>query len=195
MHDYDRENEQSLLAAAALGSLDPADLAALEQLLNTSPTARAELHQLRETVALLPYAVAPATPPAHVRARLMERIAADQAQRAPVTRPASSRRTGWLAPAMVTILAVVVLFLGGLTVSLQGQVATLAETNQQLAAAVQAEQWALFLIDSDPHLLRPRISMERFPGEIHSLPREESLAGRALCQNGKAVVCSLPQVD
>lgn len=136
MHDSDRENEQSLLAAAALGSLDPVDLAALEQLLNTSPTARAELQQLRETVALLPYAATPATPPARVRARLMERIAADQAQRAPVARLASSRRTGWLAPAMVAILAVVVFFLGGLTVSLQGQVATLAETNQQLAAAV-----------------------------------------------------------
>ncbi|GIV93320.1 MAG: hypothetical protein KatS3mg056_2029 [Chloroflexus sp.] len=83
MHDSDREHEQSLLAAAALGSLDPADMAAFEQVLASSPTARSEFEQLREVVALLPYAAPPVTPPAHVRTRLMERIAADQAVQAP----------------------------------------------------------------------------------------------------------------
>ncbi|MCX7858685.1 MAG: anti-sigma factor [Chloroflexus sp.] len=136
MHHSDQEHEQSLLAAAALGSLDPSDLLALEQLLASSSTARAELQQLRETVALLPYAAPPATPPAHVRARLLERIAADQAQRAPAPLPAPARRAGWLAPAMLAMLAVVVIFFGGLTLSLQGQVAALSETNRQLLAAV-----------------------------------------------------------
>ncbi|RMD80895.1 MAG: anti-sigma factor, partial [Chloroflexi bacterium] len=63
MDTSEQEQPDALLAAAALGSLDPADLAALEQVLAMSPTARAELQQLRETVALLPYAAAPVEPP------------------------------------------------------------------------------------------------------------------------------------
>jgi len=73
--------------------------------------------------------------------------------------------------------------------------ALLDRAAQQLAAAVQAEQWALFLLDSDPHPGRPRLSTERLSGEIPSWSREEGLAGRALCQNGKALVCSLPQAE
>ncbi|WP_298817058.1 anti-sigma factor domain-containing protein [Chloroflexus sp.] len=137
MHDSDQEREQALLAAAALGSLDPADLAALDQLLTSSPAARAELQQLRETVALLPYAAPPVSPPQRVRAQLMARIAADQAQRARGASPNPTRRAGWLVPAALTALAVVMVFLGSLTLSLQSQVAALTATNQQLLAAVR----------------------------------------------------------
>lgn len=141
MDSSEQEQTDALLAAAALGSLDPADLAALEQVLAMSPTARAELQQLRETVALLPYAAAPAEPPSHVRDRLMARIAADQAQRTPPTR--SPRPAGWLAPAILTVLVVVIIGLGGLTLTLQRQVATLAASNQQLLTAIGELQQAV----------------------------------------------------
>ncbi|MGB9739262.1 MAG: anti-sigma factor [Chloroflexus aggregans] len=141
MDSSEQEQTDALLAAAALGSLDPADLAALEQVLAMSPTARAELQQLRETVALLPYAAAPAEPPSHVRDRLMARIAADQAQRMPPTR--SPRPAGWLVPTILTVLVVVIIGLGGLTLTLQRQVATLAANNQQLLTAIGELQQAV----------------------------------------------------
>ncbi len=145
MHDSDQEHEQALLAAAALGSLDPADLAVLEQMLASSPTARAELQQLRETVAFLPYAVPPVSPPAHTRAQLMARIAADQARRVPVAPTGTTRRAGWLMPAMLAVLAVVMVLLGSLTFSLQSQVANLTATNQELLTAVQDLRQAIMV--------------------------------------------------
>ncbi|ABY36922.1 MAG TPA: anti-sigma factor [Chloroflexus aurantiacus] len=145
MHDSDREHEQSLLAAAALGSLDPTDLAAFEQVLASSPAARSEFEQLREVVALLPYAAPPVTPPDHVRTRLMERIAADQAAQAPPRQTRSSRRisTGWVTPLILVGLTLVITLLGSLTLSLQQQVIALNETNQQLLAAVNNLQAAV----------------------------------------------------
>ncbi len=136
MHESDQAHEQSLLAAAALGALDPSDLPALEHLLATSPTARAELQQLREIVAMLPYAAAPAIPPARTRARLLERIAADQARQPLPAQPKPARRNSWLMPVAAALLTLLVLLFGGLTLSLQRQVADLTATNQQLLAAV-----------------------------------------------------------
>jgi len=129
MHDSDTEQEQSLLAAAALGSLDPTDLAALEQVLTRSSTARSELDQLREVVALLPYAAPPVTPPAHVRASLMERIAADQAARQPLQSAPLPRRASRSMSVWLLSLTVIIVLLGWFTFTLQQQViATLVIT-------------------------------------------------------------------
>jgi len=140
MHDSDTEQEQSLLAAAALGSLDPTDLAALEQVLARSPTARSELDQLREVVALLPYAAPPITPPAHVRASLMERIAADQAARRSLKSASSPSRTSRPMLASLFSLTVVIVLLGWFTFTLQQQVIAINETNQRLLVAIEQLQ-------------------------------------------------------
>ncbi|WP_028460193.1 anti-sigma factor domain-containing protein [Chloroflexus sp. Y-396-1] len=140
MHDSDTEQEQSLLAAAALGSLDPTDLAALEQVLVRSPTARSELDQLREVVALLPYAAPPITPPAHVRALLMERIAADQAARRSSKSVSSPSRTSRPMLASLFSLTVVIVLLGWFTFTLQQQVIAINETNQRLLVAIEQLQ-------------------------------------------------------
>ena len=140
MHDSDTEQEQSLLAAAALGSLDQTDLAALEQVLVRSPTARAELDQLREVVALLPYAAPLITPPAHVRALLMERIAADQAARRSSKSASSPSRTSWPMLASLFSLTVVIVLLGWFTFTLQQQVTAINETNQRLLVAIEQLQ-------------------------------------------------------
>jgi hypothetical protein len=140
MHDSDTEQEQSLLAAAALGSLDQTDLAALEQVLVRSPTARAELDQLREVVALLPYAAPLITPPAHVRALLMERIAADQAARRSSKSASSPSRTSRPMLASLFSLTVVIVLLGWFTFTLQQQVTAINETNQRLLVAIEQLQ-------------------------------------------------------
>jgi hypothetical protein len=140
MHDSNTEHEQSLLAAAALGSLDPTDLAALEQVLTRSSTARSELDQLREVVALLPYAAPPVTPPAHVRALLMERIAADQAARRSSKSASSPSRTSRPMLASLFSLTVVIVLLGWFTFTLQQQVTAINETNQRLLVAIEQLQ-------------------------------------------------------
>ncbi|MDN5272493.1 anti-sigma factor [Chloroflexus sp. MS-CIW-1] len=140
MHDSDTEQEQSLLAAAALGSLDPTDLAALEQVLARSPTARSELDQLREVVALLPYAAPPITPPAHVRASLMERIAADQAARQPLQSAPLPRRASRSMSVWLLSLTVIIVLLGWFTFTLQQQVIATNETNRRLLVAIEQLQ-------------------------------------------------------
>jgi len=140
MHDSDTEQEQSLLAAAALGSLDPTDLAALEQVLTRSSTARSELDQLREVVALLPYAAPPVTPPAHVRASLMERIAADQAARQPLQSAPLPRRASRSMSVWLLSLTVIIVLLGWFTFTLQQQVIATNETNRRLLVAIEQLQ-------------------------------------------------------
>lgn len=71
----------------------------------------------------------------------------------------------------------------------------LKQAVQQLAAAVQAEQWALFLIDSDRQALRLHLPSEQPPEEIQVMPQDSGLAGWSLRQNGKASVCSLPRAE
>jgi cell division protein FtsB len=140
MHDSNTEHEQSLLAAAALGSLDPTDLAALEQVLTRSSTARSELDQLREVVALLPYAAPPVTPPAHVRASLMERIAADQAARQPLQSAPLPRRASRSMSVWLLSLTVIIVLLGWFTFTLQQQVIATNETNRRLLVAIEQLQ-------------------------------------------------------
>jgi len=140
MHDSNTEHEQSLLAAAALGSLDPTDLAALEQVLTRSSTARSELDQLREVVALLPYATPPVTPPAHVRASLMERIAADQAARLPLQSAPLPRRASRSMSVWLLSLTVIIVLLGWFTFTLQQQVIATNETNRRLLVAIEQLQ-------------------------------------------------------
>jgi anti-sigma factor RsiW len=137
MHTDTSDTPDTQLEAYALGALDPADRAAVEQALAESPERRAELRRLREVVALLPYAVAPADPPDHVRARLFERIAASR----PAASPPPARRPARLMPAAMAALAALLIALGGLTLSLGRQVAGLDRSNRQLVDTLgQMEQ-------------------------------------------------------
>jgi anti-sigma-K factor RskA len=144
----DTEDQQTSgqLAAYALGALDIDEMAFVERALRESPDHREELNQLREVVALLPYAAAPADPPERVRTRLLDRIAASAAEQpAPVTPspPAPIRRRGWLTPAIMGVLAAFVLGLGALTFSLQQSVTALDQTNRDLVTTLSQLQQAL----------------------------------------------------
>jgi anti-sigma-K factor RskA len=134
---------QEQLAAYALGALDVEDMIAVERHLADSPAARAELDQLRQVVGMLPYAAPPVEPPERVRQQLFSRIqdsTVAQSRTAPSqpVKPAAERRSirYMLVPAATTILAVMVLVLGGLTMSLQQTIDTLATRNNELQASV-----------------------------------------------------------
>jgi anti-sigma-K factor RskA len=145
MSPQQNPNADSQLEAYALGALDPEDRAELEMQLAVSPEQYEELRQLREVVALLPYAAEPITPPDRVRQSLMARVAAAQqpAPAAPQPAPAPRRRTPWMLPAVAAVLAAVFLALAGLTFSLSSQVARLDRTNRDLVGVVDSLQASL----------------------------------------------------
>ncbi|NCC31063.1 MAG: anti-sigma factor [Chloroflexia bacterium] len=139
----------SLLAAFALGALDLDDQAELEALLATSPAHQKELRQLREVAALLPYATPTVEPPAHVKAQLFARVAADRATR--VQAPAASASTPrerrpmrrWMLPGFAVVFAVIVFALGNLTLTLSSTVRRLDEANRELTTTVAELQQSL----------------------------------------------------
>ncbi|GAB4427531.1 MAG: anti-sigma factor [Chloroflexi bacterium OHK40] len=144
MNHHTHDSAESQIGAYALGALDPEDRAAVEALLATSPEHQEELRQLREAIALLPYAAQPVTPPERVRERLFARIEASRAT-APVVRPQAAvrPRLRWLMPALTAVLATVVLAFGGLTLSLSSAVARLEATNRELVSTLGVLQQAL----------------------------------------------------
>ena len=149
MTPNDPQSAEQQVAAYALGTLDPEDRAAVEALLAASPEQQEELRQLREVVALLPYAAQPASPPERVRQQLLARIAATAAQpaaaptAAPANAPTPLRRARWLVPAIAAALATLVLALAGLTLSLTDSMARLDQTNRELVTTLGTLQQAL----------------------------------------------------
>ncbi|HMQ31143.1 MAG TPA: anti-sigma factor [Chloroflexaceae bacterium] len=141
MNANDQNYVESQLAAYALGALDAEDQQGIEALLARSPAHQEELRQLREVVALLPYAAPPAAPPERVRAALFARVEADRAPAA----PAPSRRAArpWFVPATMAALAALVLALGGLAFNLSANVARLDRTNAELVAIMAGLQQSL----------------------------------------------------
>ncbi len=65
---------QDLLAGYVLGDLTPEETNILEQQLQQQPELRAELQQLQETLAAMPYALPAVHPPVDVRDRLLQTI-------------------------------------------------------------------------------------------------------------------------
>ncbi len=148
-HDHDSASTASQIGAYALGALDLEDRLALEALLERSPELQEELRQLRQVVALLPYAAPPATPPARVRQRLFARIAAAQTDAAS-SRAAPSptgamprRRSGWLLPGLMAVLTALVIALSVATLSLNAGIAQLDRTNRELVADLEQLQQTL----------------------------------------------------
>lgn len=105
------DDVMDLLAAYALGTLDPDELAHVSALLSAQPELRALLAELRAAADKLPYGLPEATPPNSLRQRTLDYATG----RAPARRAPSgmvSRARGWLlslgALAAMAIIAAVV---------------------------------------------------------------------------------------
>lgn len=70
------EEYKDLLALEAAGAVDPSEARSLGAHLSSCAECRAELEELREAAAALAYTVAPAEPPPHLRASLLEQVRA-----------------------------------------------------------------------------------------------------------------------
>ena len=128
------------LALYALGTLEGADLAAVEAHLKDCPQCRAELERLRGDAALLAFSSSGPRPPARSRDRLLKQIAREP-RRIPVRR--SPWKFWWRALELTAAAAmvVVVLLLAGQNNELQRRLARLDVRNnaqqQQLKEAKQ----------------------------------------------------------
>lgn len=147
-HDHDPSSSASQIGAYALGALDLEDRLTLEALLERSPELQEELRQLRQVVALLPYAAPSATPPAHVRERLFARIAAAKAESgasraAPPVAVASRPRSRWIMPGLIAVLTALVIALSLATLSFSSSIARLDASNQELVAGMERLQQTL----------------------------------------------------
>src|SRR5437588_5188533 len=67
---------KELLALEAAGALEAGERGPLEEHLSSCAECRAELREMTDAVAALAYTVAPVAPPAHLRARVLERVRA-----------------------------------------------------------------------------------------------------------------------
>ncbi len=94
----DNEAPHDLTAAYALDALDPAEERAYEAHLAQCELCRAELAELRETVASLAYGVDTPEPPARLRSRILAQAGAEQTNVVPMPRR-------WTAPAAVAFAA------------------------------------------------------------------------------------------
>lgn len=102
---------QERLPEYALGTLEPAEAAEVEALLERSADARAELRSLRAALVGLTEALPPAEPPAYVWAQLQAKLEPDAAPKLPPVVPPSPRRPwlgalGWTLAACLALIAV-----------------------------------------------------------------------------------------
>jgi len=127
------ESLRDLAAAYALGALSAEETQAFEAYLATSPDARREVAELRETAALLAVAGPEARPGPELRQRVLDAVAASKV--APIPRAAASPtqpgRARWVLPWLAAAAALVVA--AGLGLRLRTMTTTLAARDSTIA--------------------------------------------------------------
>ncbi|MGB7440343.1 MAG: anti-sigma factor [Coleofasciculaceae cyanobacterium] len=128
-------NIQELLAGYVLGDLDEAELAWLNQQLAVNPQLEAEIRQIQETLALMPYSLSSEAPSKDLRSRILASAATPSPR--PSSFPFQWNRLGWLIAAITTFST---LWLGVNSYKLRYQL-TLKETEilqqQELTALLR----------------------------------------------------------
>ena len=154
MSTPDESSLRDLAAAYALGALSPEETRAFETYLATSPEARQEVAELRETAALLALSAPNAEPAPALRARVLEAVSASKLRPqspAPTAAPAPLRPTRRPSLFLWAALAAALLAAVGLglraarladelarrSVQLAGRDSTIAEQARTLAAQGQ----------------------------------------------------------
>ncbi|HLQ24027.1 MAG TPA: anti-sigma factor [Gemmatimonadales bacterium] len=150
MSTPDETSPRDLAAAYALGALSPEEARAFESYLATSPEARQEVAELRETAALVALSAPEAQPGPGLRARVLDAVAAGKVRPLPAP-PASvpswpaARRPSPLVWGALAASLLAAVGLGVRSARLAGELAqrdstiaqqtrTLADQGQQLAA-------------------------------------------------------------
>lgn len=94
MPSYD-EATYDLLVGYALDILEPSDLTAVDRLLDQQPELRQTAAELRRTVQLIAYSVAPATPPADLRQRTLDYVTRPTPRSPRPAAPSQRSRSRW----------------------------------------------------------------------------------------------------
>lgn len=147
------------LALYALGGLQPADAAALEEHLAECADCRRELQRLRGDSALLAMSVSPETPPARARQRLINAVAAEsRATRA----PQAWTRVMWLPSLALVAVVLIAVILWRQDTSLRRQLANVQENYSRLQEELRSANEVLATL-TDPAAARFTLSGVNIP--------------------------------
>lgn len=148
------------LALCALGTLQPAERAALEKHLTECPDCRRELAQLRGDSALLAMSIPAEMPPGRARQRLMNAVAAESH----ATRPAPHARTWarWIPSLAAVALGLIAIILWHQDTDLRRQMANLRENYSQQQEELRSASEVLATL-TDPAAARFTLSAVNVP--------------------------------
>lgn len=140
---------RDLLAAYALGALDPEDERAVEAHLATCADCRRDVAALRDAAASLATGVPAVEPPAALKTRIMRatELEARVEPPAPVT-PLPQRRPRNWSLAVTALAATLAVVLGGLSLSLNRRVATLTNQVNSFSDRLAVQEQVLALLAS-----------------------------------------------
>jgi anti-sigma-K factor RskA len=175
------EDFQDLIALQALGTLEPAERAALDAHLTDCPACREQLAGLWTTVGLLGYGAPPAEPSPGLKARVLDRIASEPLpapeprRGAPAPAPLVRPRWGWAAACAALALGLLASLAWGMRA--QDELAALRRSNQDLQASLaqQDEQMAVLRArDAQVAALAPMGRMPQAQARVIWSPREHA---------------------
>lgn len=172
-----------LLAAHALGVLEPDEIARLSLLLAERPELRADLAELRATADMLPYGLPEATPPPDLRQRALDRATGRAPARAAAKGAGiAGRARAWVGvlgslAALALVAAVIgwVQFLGaaGNAGQLRAEIATSQSQLDQLRAQISTANKVLASLQSEAGqaaLLETNTGQTVFVAKLPPLP-------------------------
>lgn len=159
----DCSEAQPLLAAYALGVLEGRDKSNVEKHVWACSACREELEGDQRVVARLPSLVAPAMPPAALKARLMARAGASPIQGTLPGKPSAAERTcpapgrgmpfqAHALPALVLSISLVALLVIAWGTFETIRVNKLSRQNEELASALR-RQWSAINLAADPGIV------------------------------------------
>lgn len=144
----DAEHVEDLIALYVLGGLEKEEAGQVTSHLVSCAACRRLANEALTTVALLPYAAPPVTPPPETRVRLMARARGEPLPITVAPRPPGffgRLLLAWraLAPAIAVLGLILMVILVVLDLSLLRQIAQLRQENAQLAQRLQEEEQRL----------------------------------------------------
>ena len=143
----DNPQLQELLASYVLGDLESEEVVEVKKLLDNHPELIAEINQLQETLALLPFALPDTEPPPALASQILQAVT--ETKTAPITSNKNSKKQFWQI-ICASFVASIMLGLGLYNYRLQQQVSTIRQqisSYQNTIALLRQENISLIALE------------------------------------------------